>query len=181
MLLAPYRELTVSHDLCRKYAFYAFVECLLHLLALGFVSEMALIGLFLLGHVAKHTHGVYHCIVVVGDMYLVVAHLGPELWPSSIVVLSIEQIGYTVAECIAITFVFGLLVQTCQKDQLGVCGSVVGSGVVLSLFVSQDSGLLFVRQGLRHIDVFGPPTRYPLIEQNLVAHSSCLIALEELW
>ena len=143
MLLTPYCELSVSNYLCCQDTFDTFVEGLFHLLTHRLTYE-TLIRLFLLHDIAEHTQGVHHSIIVVGDVYLIVAHLWPELWPASVLILSAEQILYAATESIEISIVFCLLVQTGKICDLHICGSIVGSGVISPLLVSQYLGFLLV-------------------------------------
>ena len=132
VLLTPHRRFTVASYLCSENTIDTFVESHFHFLAHLLCDEFSLIGLLLFHHVFQHQHGVFHGMVVIGDMNLIVAHYRPKLRPSAVGILPAEQIIHPFAERIFISFILRLLVESCQENHLCGRGIIVGSRVVAS-------------------------------------------------
>ena len=181
MLLAPYGKFAVRDNLCGEDALNALIESLEHLFLELSVHQIAIIGRALLCHVAEHLERIHHRIVVIGDVYLITMWMRPELRPPAIIVLSAEQIHDAFLEGVAILPVACSLVETCQKGELHVGGSVVGGGVVDSLLFFQQRVALGVRQRARHVDVLRPSACNALIEQYLLTDALCFCRLVESW
>ena len=103
-------------------------------------------------------------------MYLVVAHLRPELRPSSVGILSAQEIFHTFAEGFLVFRSLGSLVESCQIEHLHVGGVIVGGGVVLAVLLAQYFLHFFLAHRFHHVDVLGPSAGYSLVGKNLVAH-----------
>ena len=172
VLLAPYGQLAllVAH-LGGEDALHTLVEGCHATLAQRLVGH-PLIGCFLLGHCPQQVHRVHHCIVVVGDVNLIVALLWPELGPAAILILSAQQIFHRLVESLLVALVLRGLIDLGQIEHLHIRGSVVGGRVVAALLVAQHLCPLLVRQRARHVDVLGPSARHALIEQHLVANAA---------
>ena len=112
-------------------------------------------------------------------MYLVVAHLRPELWPSSVGILSAQEIFHAFAEGFLVFQCLGSLVESCQIEHLHVGGIVVGGGVVLAVLLAQYFLHLFMAHRFHHVDVLGPSASYSLVSKNLVIHLLCLFRFVE--
>ena len=164
MLLTPYRRLPVCDNLGCKNTLDTFVEGLLRPLSLLLVSDVALVRFALLSHLSEHIHRIHHSTVVIRDMHLITLRIRPELRPSAIFILSAEQIVDTFAECISIALFTCSLIQTGKVGQLHVRSSIIGVGVILSLFVFQHLSPLPVIQRFDHIDIFWPSASDALVQ-----------------
>ncbi len=110
MLLAPHCRLAVDHDLSSENAFHATVKSLGGTLSELSVGEIAVIRSHAVRYVTQHIHGVDHRVVIVGDMHLIAARIGPELRPAAILILPGKKILHSPAECVAIPLVAGRLI-----------------------------------------------------------------------
>ena len=180
VLLTPDRQFAIGDDLRGQDARDTLVEGGHHPLSLGLVRQVPLIRLLLLTNVAEQGQRVHHRVIVVGDVNLVVAHLGPELRPAAVLILSAEQIVHRLAETLAIALVLGLLIQASQEDHLDGRGVIVRGRVVAALLVGQHLLTLLACQFTRHIYVLWPAAGDPLIQQELVTDPTGLGGLKEL-
>lgn len=97
MLLTSDCRHSILHDLRRQNAIDTLVVDFCHPFPQRLIRQVSLIRFFLSHHVTKQFQRVHHRIVIVGDMNLVAMHLGPELRPAAILILSAQQIFHTTA------------------------------------------------------------------------------------
>ena len=179
MLLAPDGKTAIGLDLCSKDTFDALVEGCCHTTTLPGLGEITLIGLLTCCHVAEHPQGMNHRVVVVGDMNLVIAHLGPELWPATIFILAAKQIVDSTTEGVTITFVMSGLVKSCEEIHLQRGCIVVGGRVITFLPVAEDLFFFLVGERTGHINILGPSASDTLEKEQLITDATSLGCLEE--
>ena len=179
VLLAPDGRLAFHANLCIEDTVDAFVErsakpCF-HLV----VDKIAAVDVASLEEVTEEGERIHHRVIIISDMHLIATIVGPELWPTSILVLSAEQVFHATTETFLITLFACLLVETCQIFHLHRGGSVVDGRIVVTLLIACYSDTFLGSEVACHIDILGPTARDTLIEQHLVANASSLVGLEE--
>ena len=179
VLLTPDGGLALHTNLCIEDAVDAFVERCAKPFTEFVVDKVATIDVAPLEEVTEEGECIHHSIIIISDMHLIATIVGPELWPTSILVLSAEQIFHATTETFLITRFACLLVETRQIFHLHRGGSVVDGRIVVTLLVACYSCTFLGSEVACHIDILGPTARDTLIEQHLVANASSLVALEE--
>ena len=179
VLLTPDGGFAFHTNLCIEDTVDSFVErcakpCF-HLV----VDKIAAVDVASLEEVTEEGECVYHSVIIISDMHLIATIVGPELWPTSILVLSAEQVFHATTETFLITRFACLLIETCQIFHLHRGGSVVDGRIVVTLLVASYSGTFLGSEVACHVDILGPTARDTLIEQHLVANASSLVGLEE--